>query len=358
MRYKKLSKGFLVTDLKEPKTSSGLVRLAPKVLRGSAEQLTRSSTYMFALQKMEIAGASGAINSEPAQKRASLASFLSEISSMVSTQSFLPDAGKGLSEEDLSPIRAGDPRPEVRLTEMFSSKKQDGKGDCKLYQFCTGVSAASGISELLNGVEGKNVSIEGFNANAYGALKTLADTGINLIGISCGNDSVIIPEGIDIAEVLNSWEEHGSDFLNHNNFDLQPAKDIFSTPTDILFVGSKIGAIEHNLADKLDISALVSLHPIPYTTKALIILDRKGVVVPPDFLCLGGQIMADYSSSKSPEEIIKTTADKTKELAAEMDALKKDIQSEGPALFLAGCKMAEDFLLTWQEELPFGRPTA
>lgn len=353
MKYKKLSSGFLVTDLKEAKTSSGLVRLAPKILKGGAEQLARSATYMFALHKKEIAGASAAINAEPDQKKTNLTNFLSEVSQLVSTQSFLPNAGKGLTDEDFLPLQAGDSRPEIRLTKMAP--------DCALYQYCIGVSAVSAIAELSE-LEGKNVSIEGFGASAYGALKTLEATGANLVGISSGENFVSMPNGMNISEIAQSWEEHGTDFLKEigtsNGAESKPAKDILTTPTDILFVSSKMGLIDHTLAEKMELSALVSLHPIPYTTKALLILEKRGVIVPPDFLCLGGQVVAGWDSqpTMSPETIIKAAEEKTQELTKEMKELSKAQQA--PALFLAGCKMAEDFLSSWQEELPFGRAIA
>ena len=355
MNYKKLSAGFLVTDLKEPETSSGLIRLAPKILQYGAEQLARSATYMFALHNLKIAGASAAINTKPEQRAVNLKSFLDEISPLVSEKSFLPNAGKGIVE----PLNfSDDPRSEIRLTEISK--------DCKLYQYCIGVSAVSAVNELLeNGLENKSVSIESFDANAFGTLKALEDSGAKLIGISDKKNFVHSESGIDFTQVAKSWEENGNNFLaslgsagldSVSENGLKPAEEIFTTPTDVLFVGSKMGVIDHTLG--LDISALVSLHPIPYTTKALVTLDRKGVIVPPDFLCVSGQVVADWTTSQNPEEVIQATNEKTKELTKEMNELSKNLDSSQesvPNLFLAGCKMAEDFLMTWQDELPFGR---
>ena len=340
MRYQKLSTGFLVTDFEESKISSGLLRLAPKILQYGAEQLARSATYMFALHKLEVAGASAAINSKPETRQEHISKFINEVAGL----NFLPDAAKGISDDELTGLK--DSRPATRLTEI---------GGQKLYQYCTGVSAVATIDELMGGLEKKTVAIEGFSSASYGAIKSLEKLGAKVVGVSNQKDFVHLESGFDYNHLCNSWEQHGDGFLQHINSDggdTKPAEEIFKIPVDILFVGSKMGIVDHTL--DLDVAALVSLHPIAYTAKALITLERKGVIIPPDFLCLGGQLEASWGSSTTPDETIKLADQKARELTREIDASKEAI-TDGPKLFLAACKMAEDFILTWQPKLPFGR---
>ncbi len=452
VNYQKLSSGFLITDLKNAQVSSGIVRLAPKILKSGVEQMARSATYMFALHQKQIAGASCAITAEPQNEKVALTSFVNEISPKVASGNFLPDVGKGLTEDNLAPLRAGDPRNEIRLTDI--------DGACLLYEYCTGISSVAAIDELFP-LEGKAVVIEGFNNKfnnaAYGALAALENVGAKLVGVSIGKNSVINESGLDISalkeivsdktlqeEALSkevSKEEVSKEKVSKEEMQKekvskgaaseekvakraflkelkeislkrfgekragkkdeeaspdqlekmgQPKKagqlekmgqlgktdgNIFSAlsnelSVDALFLGSKIGVVDHTI--NLPISALGSLHPIPFTTKAMMELSRNGTIVAPDFLCLGGQVIADWHESNNVEEIISAADVETRAITKEMQkgASKKtgsgkngskngnSKNSDVAQLFLAGCEMAEEFIMSWQDELPFGRPLA
>ncbi len=409
VEYKKLADGFLIRDLADAPVCAGQVRLAPKILRSGAEQLARSMTYLFAANKMEIGGASAGINATPDKREEALSGFLKSLSNegsfsyqdspltgedSASGGIFLPFAGKGISEKDFEAVLGDDPRTEARLRDM---------GGCNLAEYCTGVSAVAAINKLLanggNGIgggkskkngggdmAGKSVCIEGFGANALGALAELEKAGAKLTGISNDKGFIHNPAGININQAASAYREHGNSFLNHLDpgakpasdsepaSNLKPAKEIFQVEADILFLGSKMGVLDHEMAEGLKISALGSLHPIPFTTRALMILEGKGVIVPPDFLCLGGMIYASWHlSEKTKKEPIKPTKEPTKEgepdtneiisatiqkTHALVEEVVDGVMEAEPRLFLAGCKIAEDFLKTWQEKIPFGRPLA
>ncbi len=348
MKTSKFSSGFLVQDFDgdsdedgSATISSGMVRLAPKILPYGAEQLARSATYLFAANGLKISGASAGINSKPEDRQKNIAAFLNDTRSLRESGEFLPYAGKGISEAELadengnesaaenkSKDSSADPRAKVRLQDM---------GGYTLTKYATGVSAVTAMDELVGGIESKTVIIEGINQTELGALEEIARLGGKVIDSSA-----------------------------------------YETECDIFLVGSKVGAVDHELAEKLQIKALGSLHPIPYTTKALFVLARKGVIVPPDFLCLGGLVHSawthqgtdsentDTNAESNAEAVLNNTREKTRELIqktkelepAVMQEAQKESAEPGPSLFLAGCKIAEDFLLTWRDQLPFGRPLA
>ena len=110
---------------------------------------------------------------------------------------------------------------------------------------------------------------------------------------------------------------------------------------DLLFVGSKIGAIDHGAADQLRIRAVVPTNALPLTTKAVAHCRRNGVLALPDFISTAGPLMGDAVRAR--------------------DAISEIIGSvighaDGPVL--GACERAEAFLAGWQTELPFGRPMA
>jgi glutamate dehydrogenase/leucine dehydrogenase len=101
--------GFVVTDLDDATTSVGLVRLAPKVLRDSAQLLARSVTYAFA--SFGVAGHGGAsagINARSDARDEALAAFLDEVRPRAEAGALVLSPGTGLSADDLAPMGWGD----------------------------------------------------------------------------------------------------------------------------------------------------------------------------------------------------------------------------------------------------------
>lgn len=114
---------------------------------------------------------------------------------------------------------------------------------------------------------------------------------------------------------------------------------------DALLVAGKAGVLEHDLASTVRAKAVVPLTPVPVTARALAVLGRAGVVVVPDFLSTAGPLLAAFA----PEG-----EDPMVRVAASVSSLR----DEGTNLWMAAALRAEEFLRTWQPELPFGRPLA
>src|SRR5690606_12052115 len=71
--------GFVVVDLDDAPTSVGIVRVAPKVLQGSATALARTATYTFAARELQVGGASAGISTDPEQRAEAVAAFADEV---------------------------------------------------------------------------------------------------------------------------------------------------------------------------------------------------------------------------------------------------------------------------------------
>ncbi len=111
---------------------------------------------------------------------------------------------------------------------------------------------------------------------------------------------------------------------------------------DVLLFGSRPGVIDHERAAELSPTLLVPTGDLPFTPRALAVAGRRGINVLPDFLTTSGALAAE--AGLDPVQAL------TERTAA---ALQSD---EGPVV--GACRMAEDFLSTWVQELPFGRPLA
>ncbi len=114
---------------------------------------------------------------------------------------------------------------------------------------------------------------------------------------------------------------------------------------DALLVAGKAGVLEHDLASTVRAKAVVPLTPVPVTARALAVLGRAGVVVVPDFLSTAGPLLATFAPEGDDPMV---------RVADSVSSLRQ----EGTNLWMAATVRAEDFLRTWQPQLPFGRPLA
>jgi len=300
---------FVAIDLADAEVSSGPVRWARKVLQGGAKDLARSQTYTFAVLGMKQGGASAGISAEADDRAEAVAAFVDEVAPMVADCTFLPDAAKGVSEADLLPLRLADPRDTARMS----------SDEPALAHRWEALSAVVCAEATVGPLGDRTVAIEsvGPTANAIAAL--LAERGAKLVagpGIEAG------------VAALDSQ-------------------------ADIMFVGSKMGVINHSVAAKLtEASAVVPCGRLPVTAKALAVLRRAGVATPADFVALSGATIALWGDPSRSETDIET------EIAEQVGSMSSKFAAHADGPLLAACYQAEEFLSTWQDTLPFGRPLA
>ena len=114
---------------------------------------------------------------------------------------------------------------------------------------------------------------------------------------------------------------------------------------DLLFLAGKAGMLDHEAAATVRADIVVPLTPVPVTARAHAVLSQAGRVHLPDFLTTAAPLLHAHAADGS--EPVDRIASVVSELAP-----------EGTGLWLAAAERAEDFLRTWQTELPFGRPLA
>lgn len=334
---------FVAVDLHDADvTSVGIVRSAPKILQSGATELARSLTYTFAVLEQQRSGASAGVNAVPADRPGAIAAFVDEIRPMVDAGSFLPDPGKGVEPADLESLRAVDPRSRLRLDQVEGSVLTD---------HLIGVGAAAAASAAAGDLDGRRVAIEGFGSQGPALARQVVEWGGRITAISTSAGTATASDGFDIAAVSSAWWADGDQMVAQFG-DVEPTWKTFGAPCDVLFTGSKMGALSHQGAEFVKASVVVPSAPIPVTTKAFSMLRRAGVTVVPDFVATAGPVFAMWPDDDA------TAASVEADAVAAITDLMDELQSHADGPLLAGCYKAEAFLATWRDELPFGRPLA
>jgi len=333
---------FVAIDLVGAETSSGPVRWARRVLQGGAKDLARSQTYMYAVLNMRHGGASAGISAEVPERGEAVGAFVAEAAELVEYGTYLPDAAKGVSEADLEPLRASDPRDTTRLS---------GEGST-LVDRAEGLGAAVCAHHSVGDLSDQSVAIEGFGANGPALAAAVIERGATVGAISTTAGSVSSSSGFDAQTLADVWLEHGPGLVNELG-DVAGPVEVFASGADVFFAGSKMGVVNHEIAAQIsDAAAVVACGRIPVTARALAVLRRGGVAVPADFVALAGSALALWGDPDLPDAEILAAVEQT------VGSLSNDFTFHSDGAFLAACKAAESYLLTWQDELPFGRPLA
>ena len=253
MQFQKLTStdGFVLFDLDDA-PAVGIVRMAPKVLRDSAELLARSTTYAAASFGLQISGASAGINAKPDDQPAALAAFLEEVTPLVESGRLLLGPGLGITSDALASL----PKAEER--------------GLAFDQTTAGESAVAAALGALGSLDGRRVAIVG-----NGPLTEAAAASVSANGAT--------PE----------------------------PQASFDADCDVLLVAGKAGVLEHDLAATVKAKVVVPLTPVPVTARALAVLGRAEVIVVPDFLATAAPLLAamDPAGGDATERVSAAVAD-------------------------------------------------
>lgn len=287
--------GFLVIDLPDATVAVGVMRCARKLLQDGAVNLARSTTYSFAAFGFPVSGASAAVNAEGEGRDAAVAAAVNELADEVAAGRLLLRAAKGVAPVDLASWSRA-------LPELGVDAEMDAK--------VAGVVAAT--ATVLGTLAGSRIAVE--------------DTG---------------PVAERLVEALSA---EGAAVTRGT------AGDVCSAQCDALIVGSKPGLVDHDVASGLRTRFIVASGPLPVTARALAVARRNGCEVVPDFISLGGPLIelgsALAGAGAKPD---------VKGRVAEVLGAASNFPD---GLYLGACFLAEEFLRTWTDDLPFGRPLA
>jgi glutamate dehydrogenase/leucine dehydrogenase len=159
---------------------------------------------------------------------------------------------------------------------------------------------------------------------------------LGALGSLNGKQVAIVGSGPIVDAAAASVAVNGGALFEQGSFD---------APSDVLLVAGKAGALEHDLAATVKARVVVPLTPVPVTARALAVLSRAGILVVPDFLANAAPLLATLD------------ADGGDPMIRVHDAVAA-LAGEGTNLWMAAVARAEEHLMAWQDELPFGRPLA
>lgn len=329
---------FVVRDLDAP--CEGPVRLSPKITQANAKLYARVATYRMALLGRQRGGAAAGIKAEPADRATAVAAFVEEVGALVGDGAYLPDPAPGVGADDLAPLRAGDPRNPL-LWEQH--------GDRAFRDVAAARSAAACADAHLGGLDGRSVALQWSRTSPL-LVEELHRRGARITAVSTSAGTAVRDLGFGADEILAAAGEHGDDLVAHLG-DVEPAESwaVFGVTADVLVPLPTLRSLSDQGAAMVQAAVILPSGEQPVAPKPLAELRRRGKAVLPDTVALAGPAVVGALPAEATAEEALAAIDTT--VADIMAAAAHD---DGP--LLGSCYLAEEFLRTWQDTLPFGRP--
>ena len=301
-------KGYRVQHSTAIGPAKGGIRFHPDVDMDECEALAMLMTWKCSLAGIPYGGGKGGISCDPLtmsmkEKERMSRTFAARIAPIIGTWQDIPapDVNTGGQEmvwfvDTISKLR-GHVEPGVFTGKPISYWGSKGR------TAATGYGVTTCGLELLKviGKDPKNatVAIQGFgNVGSYTAL-TMADAGAKVVAISdvTGTYCSHSQKGIDIKKAFEHISEHPKKLLEGFTCDGCEKKgisDVLFVDCDILFPCALEGVINDKTADQVKAKYIVEGANGPTTPEGDAILDKKGVVVVPDFLANSGGVIGSY----------------------------------------------------------------
>ena len=306
----------------------GPTTLGPKVLQVNAKLHARAATYRFALLGEQLGGGAGGIKVDQEQRSDAVAAFVSEgETEYAAANVFHTTAGWGLSDEELGPLYAHDPRNPAHREHADT---------------LTAAGLVAGASVAMGGVEGRTLSLGHLSPSVIGAAEVLVDGGaiVTAVAHRGGGSIDVAGHSADRLRAILSGDEQGN---------ADPGA-VRAVDTDLYVPPATLRAVDHDNEAGIGAGAILGAADLVVTPRAVAQLRARQVEVWPEWVAGIGPTMAGLADADtSVDDLVEAVGTKVTEvLRAARD------HEDGP--IIGACIAAEDFLRTWRDELPFGRP--
>lgn len=302
----KVFDGYRVLHSSAIGPGKGGVRFHPAVDLDECEALAMTMTWKCSLAGIPYGGGKGGVACDPLKlsnkekeriARAWAARMTPVLGAMTDVPA--PDLGTGGPEmvwfmDTISKIKN-------QLEPAIFTGKPISMWGSKGRTAATGYGIATCALELLKNIgrdpKTATVAIQGFgNVGTYAALNMIW-AGAKVVAISDITGTYYAPEGVDINKAFEHVNNHPKRLLEGFTCDgckKMDLPEVLYTKCTILIPAALDGVITVENAHKVQAEYIVEAANGPITAEADAILDKKGIIMVPDFLANSGGVIGSY----------------------------------------------------------------
>ena len=299
-------KGYRVQHSSAIGPAKGGIRFHPDVDVDECEALAMLMTWKCSLAGIPYGGGKGGISCDPMtmstkEKERLSRTYAARIAPIIGTWQDIPAPDVNTDGQimvwfmdTISKLR-GHVEPGVFTGKPITYWGSKGR------TAATGYGVATCAIELLK-VLGKDpkdtaVAVQGFgNVGSYTALN-MAESGAKVVAISDVTGTYYAPKGIDVKKAMAHAASHPKKLLEGFSCDGCEKKgisDVLSVDCDILLPCALEGVVNDKTAGDVRAKYIVEGANGPVTPEGDAILDKKDILVVPDFLANSGGVIGSY----------------------------------------------------------------
>ncbi|MFO7607423.1 MAG: hypothetical protein R6W72_14105, partial [Desulfurivibrionaceae bacterium] len=201
------------------------------------------------------------------------------------------------------------------------------------------------------------IAVQGFGNLAKAALFGLDRAGCRIVALADAEKCLINEHGIDLKEILYSDLSLLPDRLNQEEVHRAENQSIFDCKCDILVPAALENTVTPQIAEKLQVKALVPGANLAVSEESEAILDRRDIPVLPDFLAgCGGSLSMEGLHGPDLHPTARQVLD---HIESRMGELVRQVIDES---FAGRCSLREAALgicagrKDYPDSRPYGRP--
>ena len=284
--------GTVVVDNTALGPGKGGVRLVPDVTTEEVFGLARAMTWKNALAEIPFGGAKSGIRaSGHAPNKAEIVRAFAEKIRELVPSCYIPGPDMNMSEKEMA-IFAN-----VIGTPKAATGKPSDMGGLPHELGSTGFGVALATEVALEykriPLSGATLAIEGFGNVGTFTAKFLTEKGAKVVAVSDSKGTAYLESGLDYETLMRVKKEKGT-VTAYPGATVLSAADLFAVKCDVLVPGARPNVIHEGNVEKINARIVSEAANIPAKPEFELMLEKKGILIVPDFVANAGGVISSY----------------------------------------------------------------
>lgn len=298
--------GFTVIDNTARGPAKGGIRMTPTVSIEEVARLARTMTWKCAVASLPFGGGKSGIIADPKQltqeQKTNIIKAFSRAIKPICPKQYIAAPDVNTAEE------------EMRIFALANGSMKSCTG--KPANLCVKPGVKCGIPHeygstgfgvyhaTLVAIEhlGLNPSeltfgIEGFGNVGTFAAQYLTEKGLKFVAVADSKGCLYNPEGIDYKKMMDVKEKKGS-VIQYGQGNVVKSAEIYEQKVDILIPAALPDVVTKENVHKIQAKIIVEAANIPMQSEMEKILDKRNILVVPDFIANAGGVISSYAEYK------------------------------------------------------------
>ncbi len=300
-------KGVLVIDNTARGPGKGGIRMTPTVDVEEVFRLARTMTWKCALADLPFGGAKSGIIADVKrlkkdQKKAIIQGFARALKP-VSPKHYIAAPDVNTAEEEMQwyaeangSWKSCTGKPSNVCMKAFGKPGEKCGIPHEFGSTGFGVAHAAAVAVHHKDMNIKNakIAIEGFGNVGTFAADHLQRLGAKIVAVSDSKGTIYNEQGMDVKKLEDVKKTTGS-VINYKPGKILKNEEIFSLPVDILIPSAMADSINKGNSGKIKAKVIVEGANIPMIVDIENELQKRGVLVVPDFVANAGGVISSYA---------------------------------------------------------------